>query len=225
MKRKLWSAVFVVATLICSCGKKLENNSLDFPKTSWEMDMDEVLEALGEEKEDMELFKTDNSGSMFSLKERELFGEKTELINFQFYDFAGNGTQKFCYVQVNYPDDADMNHVLNEMKKVYGEPQNGVTFYEPYAIMGELREFQPKDPDKIKSWALDSVAGLIGEENLADYQKSWGAFQQGLNQDNWDAFIHNTRTVRVSWITDQKWNRLEFDAMGMNIYNAVKSSR
>lgn len=185
--------------------------------------MDEVMGAWGAEKEDTRHFETDELGTMFTLEGRELFGEKTELINFQFYDFAGSGTQEFCYVQVTYPDDTDMDHMLEEMKKVYGEPQEGIISYLPYVILETLQEFQPKDPDKVKSWALDRVADLIGEGKLADYQKPWEAFQQGLDQENWDVFIHNTRTVRVSWITDQEWNRLEFDVMGMKIYNAVKS--
>jgi hypothetical protein len=88
-------------------------------------------------------------------------------------------------------------------------------------ILEELKEFQPEDPDKIKSWALDRVSDLIDKEKLADYQKPWEAFQQGIDQDHWDTFINNTRTVRVSWITDAEWNRLEFDATGMKIYHTI----
>ncbi len=221
MKKKLPIIVFIAAIVLCACGKKQEDNSLNFPKTTWEMGMDEVMSAWGAKKEDTKHFKSDDLGSMFTLEGQELFGEQTELINFQFYDFAGGGTQEFCYVQVTYPDDADMDQVLTEMKKAYGEPHEGITFYIPYMILEELKEFQPEDPDKIKSWALDRVSDLIDKEKLADYQKPWEAFQQGIDQDHWDTFINNTWTVRVSWITDAEWNRLEFDATGMKIYHTI----
>ncbi len=134
----------------------------------------------GSKNEDTKHFKSDELGSMFTLEGQELFGEQTELINFQFYYFAGGGTQEFCYVQVTYPDDADMDHVLTEMKKAYGEPQEGITFYIPYMILEELKEFQPEDPDKIKSWALDRVSDLIDKEKLADYQKHGKLSSRGL---------------------------------------------
>lgn len=180
MKKKLSIVIFIAAIFLCSCENKQENSSLNFPKTTWEMGMDEVMGAWGAEKEDTRHFETDELGTMFTLEGRELFGEKTELINFQFYDFAGSGTQEFCYVQVTYPDDNDMDHVLEEMKKVYGEPQEGIISYLPYVILETLQEFQPKDPDKVKSWALDRVADLSEKESWRIIKNRGKLFSKGL---------------------------------------------
>ncbi len=51
MKKKLPIIVFIAAIILCACGKKQEDNSLNFPKTTWEMGMDEVMSAWGGRKE------------------------------------------------------------------------------------------------------------------------------------------------------------------------------
>ena len=67
-----------------------------FPETIGEMDKDEVMEAQEQRKKTWSFLNTDDSDSMFSLKEQEVFGKKTELINFRFYNLTGNRTQEFC---------------------------------------------------------------------------------------------------------------------------------
>ena len=90
----------------------------------------------GAKKVDTKHFKSDELGSMFTLEGQELFGEQTELINFQFYDFAGGGTQEFCYVQVTYPDDADMDQVLTEIKGIWRATRRYYILYSVYDFGG-----------------------------------------------------------------------------------------
>ncbi len=218
MKKHIAMAL-IAAAMLCSCGKKEANSNLEFPQTTWDMSMEEAMEAWGVTEETVKNYDSDDA---FVIEEYELFGEKTESIKFEFYDFEGDGEQKLAQVFATYPADADMGHVSEEMQKVYGEPDPDVTFYYPYSALETLKAYEAKEPDSVTNWALGSVAEVIPADERKDYREPWEFYQYGLNEENWDQFIQDSRLVRISLLTDGGWNRVEFNATNKWIYETIQ---
>lgn len=210
-----------VAMLLCSCGKKEESRNLVFPKTTWDMGMDEIVDAWGLTGEDIKDYGRDDA---IVIEGYELFGEKTESINFQFYDFENDGAYEFIGVLVTYPDDADMVHVAEEMQKEYGEPDPDVKFYYLNSPLGSLSAYESGEPDSVKNWASGSVGGLIPAAETETYRDEWKAYQSYLTDEDWDTFINDSRLVRISLLTDGGWNRVEYNASNQWIYETIKNS-
>lgn len=218
MKKHIVTA-FIAAAMLSSCGIKEANENLEFPRTTWDMSMEEAMDAWGVTEETVKDYDRDD---VFVIEGYELFGEETESIKFQYYDFEGNGEPKLMQVFVTYPSDADMDHVSAEMQKVYGEPDPDVTFYYPYSALDTLIPYKTKDLDSATSWALGSVAEVIPADEQKDYREPWEFYQYGLNEENWDQFIQDSRLIRISLITDGGWNRVEFNSSNKWICEAIQ---
>ena len=217
--KKYAAIALIAAVMLCSCGKKEKNEKLEFPRTTWDMSMEEAMDAWGVTEETVKDYDSDD---VFVIEGYELFGEETESIHFQFYDYEGNGAKKLTQVFVTYPADADMDHVSEEMQKVYGEPDPDVTFYYPYSALEILKAYETKEPDSVTNWALGSVAEVIPADERNDYREPWEIYQYGLNEENWDQFIQDSRLIRISLLTDNGWNRVEFNAANQWIYETIQ---
>lgn len=209
----------MTAVLLCSCGSKEEDKKLEFPKTTWDMSMAEVKEAWNVPEENVKNYDED---TVYVIEGSELFGEKTDQINFQFHDMDLDGNPELMQVLVTYPKDADMEQVRQEMQKVYGEPDPDVKFYSLYSALESLQPYETKEPGSVTNWALGSVADRIPADEREDYREPWEAYQYGLNAENWDQFIQDSRLVRISLLTDNGWNRIEFNAANQWIYETIK---
>lgn len=218
MKKYAAIALMAVA-MLCSCGRKEKNENLEFPRTTWDMSREEAMDAWDVTEETI---KDVDSDDVFAIEGYELFGEETESINFQFYDFEGDGEKKLTQVFVTYPSDADMDHVAEEMQKVYGEPDPDVTFYYPYSALDTLMPYSAKNLDSVTNWALGSVAEVIPADERKDYREPWEFYQYGLNEENWDQYIQDSRLIRISLLTDNGWNRIEFNAANQWIYETIQ---
>ncbi len=98
--KKYGIITFLMALVLCSCTPNKVNEKLEFPKTTWDMSMDEAMEAWELSEEDLADFERDD---IIFIEGYELFGEKTESINFQYYDFGDDGTKELAQVFVIYP--------------------------------------------------------------------------------------------------------------------------
>ncbi|MDE5700526.1 MAG: hypothetical protein K2I96_24525, partial [Lachnospiraceae bacterium] len=85
-----------------------------------------------------------------------------------------------------------------------------------------LMPYEAKDLDSVTSWALGSVAEVIPADERKDYREPWEFYQYGLNEENWDQFIQDSRLIRISLITDGGWNRVEFNSSNKWICEAIQ---
>ncbi len=88
LMRKWILLLLVFSFLLCSCSRKESDTSLEFPGTSWGMDMREVQDALDLDEKDIGYTYVSDVciSSMFHTEDYELFGAKTKSIDFQFLD-------------------------------------------------------------------------------------------------------------------------------------------
>ena len=131
MKKRIafWGCVLL---FLCSCGK---TQTLNFPKTSWDMTPEEVLEAYQIEQEDTAFYKEQGRSTAFMLENQKVFGEIAQTVTFNFMNMEleegedirifdekkENGKRILLEVTVSYPKTADMEQVEENMEKLYGE--------------------------------------------------------------------------------------------------------
>ncbi len=219
--KKISIIPFLIVILLCSCASNKVNDNLEFPKTTWDMSRDEVMKAWNLTEEDLVDFERED---VIYIKGYELFGEKTESINFQFYDFGDEGAYELVQVLVSYPTDADMEHVSEEIQKVYGKPDPDMNFYYLYSALESLSAYETKEPGSVTNWGTGSIGDLIPVEEQEYYREQWESYQSGLNEDNWEEFKQNSRLERISLLTDNGWNRVEFNAANQMIYETIKNT-
>ncbi|MDE6920236.1 MAG: hypothetical protein K2P89_10100, partial [Lachnospiraceae bacterium] len=90
---------FLIVILLCSCTSNKINKNLEFPKTTWDMGREEIMKAWDLTDEELTDFERED---VIVIKGYELFGEMTDSINFQFYDFGDDGPYELMQVFVNY---------------------------------------------------------------------------------------------------------------------------
>ena len=211
--------VFITVILLCSCSKKVDSDFLEFPKTNWGISMTETLNAYGITEKDTSDYK---DGSVFVINGYQMFGEKTSKIIFNFINFK-KGDPKLCSVRVTYPESADMNKVLKEMKKAYGKTVSDIRIYGLFQVFEDrLPEKNYAESDHLKLWASKkSVFQSIPENQYENYSNRWEKYQPSLNNDNWGTFSQNARLVTVVWSDNGEFPSLEKFALDFNGYNLV----
>lgn len=221
MKKKICLCIVCLLSIfLCSCGKK-EDPSLNFPGLAWGMTPKEAKEALKLQDEDLDVSEESGRGSAFIVNDFELFGIKTKHTSFQFLDFADQGNYRFCEVVAQYPDDADMDSVCEELKKRYGEPLPEITLYELNAFLGMFGPETFKDSEQIKVWGTQDVSEQIPEKESAAYYQAWKPFLKSLTDDEaWDIFINTAKMNAILLQKDSK--SLMFFAYHEGVWNAVK---
>lgn len=230
-KRAFVTTLFLVLTIIlCSCGEKEGDGSLEFPKTKWGMTRAEVLEAYDMEREDASDWQDDGYGTTFAVEGKKLFGEETGRIQFEFLDI-GSGTQQLCVVSVEYPDDADMNRVLKNMRKEYGDTVPEITMYQPSTESpGILVEEHVAESETMKVWGSTFVNQEIPEEHFADYRTLWsGLSPLEVKEESWEEFYGKSRLAGILWSDDGgvpgAENALYFNAYNLMVCNQMKGEQ
>lgn len=225
MKKIVLIVIIIIVTFACACSIKISAKNFDLPQITWGMSMDEVFYAYGITKEDTSRYINQGRGSMFTLNDYELFGETTSQIDFHFLDIGDNGNLVLCYVTAEYPETADMDKVLHNMQKIYGDTVSNVSIYDKYsAFTGEnLHETKYEESEHLKIWANCSLSAVIPENESEDYKNLWieQKLQPGLSEENWEEFCENSKLVTVRWY-DEAWIRLDFDAYNLAVYNTLK---
>ncbi|GKX27530.1 hypothetical protein SH1V18_00100 [Vallitalea longa] len=217
--KKVAFIIFTTVILFCSCSKKADSDYKEFPKTNWGMSITETLNAYEISKKDTINYRENYS---FTIEGYELFGEKTSMILFNFIYFEKENP-KLCAVRVNYPESADMNNVLKEMKKEYGETVSNISNYYLFgAFENKLPVYKYTESDHLKLWAnKKSVIESIPENQHVDYRNLWKNYQTSLRDDNWDTFSQNANMVTVVWSDNGEFPARENYALDFYAYNLV----
>lgn len=225
----VWTAV-LLTLLFGACGMQKQEEELNVPDTAWGMTAEEVLEAFGATWADAEILSAGNTGVSFALEGRELFGEKTDRMIFQFIDLKkGAGRPVLCGAEVIYGDGADMESVLREMKQAYGETLPQISRFgllQPLGT-GELPQYDYADSGVQRLWGTSTVAERVPQAREADYIRMWKEIQSGLTEENWPKFAQDARLVTVIWSLDgegtlgQK-NALSYDAFNYVVYREAE---
>lgn len=170
----LLASLLLVCGLLSSCGSAPQGAGaqLCLPGLEWGQPMDEALKALDTSLEALssEDYALDEEygGGRVRLRNREIFGQKSaEMIltfatDFYYIDpekYADRKNGFLCEVRISYPEDADMDAVLAEMKKSFGEPAETVETYSTYE---ELPTEYTSD-DHNQYWAGPAISQVVDE--------------------------------------------------------------
>lgn len=242
--KKLWSMVIMVimsaALLLSAYTVEGADTALNFPNMDWKMGREEVMQAGGFTEEDLADYSAESQYSSVLIKEGyEVFGVESVYTAFELFDF-GSGKQELFCVTVNYPDDADMEHVLEEMEKAYGETVSDVAVYELFdplvaASTGQLYKKDYAQSEHVKIWSGRSVSEAVPKGQEDDYKRVWQekshpeatrSFQPGLNDENWEEFSQNAKMNVIFWLEEGQdvmysGNTLCFLALNQHVYDEV----
>ena len=170
----LLASLLLVCGLLSSCGSAPQGAGaqLCLPGLEWGQPMDEALKALDTSLEALspEDYALDEEygGGRVRLRGQEAFGQKSaEMIltfatDFYYIDpekYADRKNGFLCEVRISYPEDADMDAVLAEMKKSFGEPAETVETYSTYE---ELPTEYTSD-DHNQYWAGPAISQVVDE--------------------------------------------------------------
>ena len=168
----LFTTVLLLCAVLTSCNSAPKSADLCLPGLEWGQPMDEALKALDTSLEALssEDYALDEEygGGRIRLRNREIFGQKSaEMIltfatDFYYIDpekYADRKNGFLCEVRISYPEDADMDAVLAEMKKSFGEPAETVETYSTYE---ELPTEYTSD-DHNQYWAGPAISQVVDE--------------------------------------------------------------
>ncbi len=206
---------------------------LQFPDSAWGMTLEEVLDAYGITRDDTDLLEEGDTGSAFAVSGREVFGEEASRILFQFIDpEKGNGEPKLCAAEISYPDDADMENVLKEMEKAYGDTLPDVRIFSMFDSLdsGGIPQNDYIEAEDLKLWGSCTVGEAVPEEQKDDFGELWEELQTGLTADNWESFSNEARLATAVWSAGSEEfqtlekNGVKFDAYNYIVYEAIMTS-
>jgi hypothetical protein len=189
------------------------------------MSMVDVLKAYGITKDDTINYDEDNA---FGIKGYKLFGEETDIIMFSFLNFE-KGKPKLVAVKVTYPEGSDMNKVLKEMKKLYGDTVSDISIFDTFLMTDELKERKFTESEHLALWVSEkSILQTISGKNSEDYKELWKKYKYGLKEDTWDIFSKNSKLVTVAWTDNGEYPSkskyaLDFDAFNLVASNEIKN--
>ena len=165
----LFTAVLLLCGILSACNSAPQSAGLCLPGLEWGQSVDEALTALGASQEELgEDFYSETGGSSYAiLRDQEVFGQKSAEIMLLFGSAYASpeNTQEtvstLTQVTISYPDDADMDAVLAEMKKSFGEPAETV---ETYSTYDELPTEYTSD-DNNQYWAGPAIREAVDGEH------------------------------------------------------------
>lgn len=157
---------FIMLPSLTASTLQTQSDSLCLPQAKWDSSIDDTLAAFGATREELgdDFYPSGYYGGGYAIvKGKTVFGvESTELLlNFQqTEDKAGS----LIYVAIHYPEDADMETVLSEMKKAYGEPAEDGSFQR----YGELDSIKVTSDPSNRYWlGVEASQFLTPEEKEA----------------------------------------------------------
>lgn len=222
MKKVVFILILVAVVFLCSCGKKEDIDRLVLPKTTWGMSVQEVLDAYGITKEDTIMYEEMHRAVSFGLEDYELFGKAAFRTWFSFVDTMNNGNMELGGITVQFSEDTDMEHVLDNMKKAYGKTVPEFKVYHGMQVFDTLDGEEYTDSDSLKLWASRPVADFIPEKEYKEYGALWKDHLSTLNEENWDEFAREARMVTVACWYNASGNQISFDAYNLLIFNELK---
>ena len=214
--------------LLPSCNKVKHNENYEFPKTTWNMNVKDVLQAYDADEEDI---KYSDEKYTLIIENQEVFGEKGAEITFQFSDLRKTNPT-LTQIEVMYPDDANMNKILKNMKSMYGAVSSKVNFFGYYNIIEtQFLESSCEETEHLKLWSSTLIKDKIPANELKTYQTLWSKYQKPVADDQkWDYFISEANMIGIAWTdnneipmlkeknADNK-NKLYFDIVNLKLYD------
>lgn len=229
--KRICSVMGIILAAVCfsACAeKKVDSNGLEFPGMKWGMVKDEAFEAAGIKDEDVSDDSTEASfGSAYIVEGYEAFGEKSDRASFSFFDM-GNGEQKLCAVFVEYPKDADMDRVLEQMKKAYGDTVPKINVFGQFQELGigQQSGYDYEESEHLKLWSGATIEEMIPEGKEDDYMELWQEqIPSGTNSETWEDALKNAGLEIALWTDDSqgRGNGVYFMAYNLLAFNELAS--
>lgn len=217
--------------VLSSCKSKESTEYLEFPKTNWDMTLDQVKTAYEVEEKDISNYM---ENSYLEIEGYKIFEEKSLKVKFHFGDIRGV-SNKLIAVEVEYPEDANMKKVLKHMTKTYGDTASEVNFisYSSLLMNDRFNEFPSQETEHLKVWSTGKLVDIVPKDKLDQYKEMWTKYLRAIPYDNnWDRLLDEGSLVTVGW-TDQNEigiqanknmlnNKLYFDAMHLKVYQYIQ---
>lgn len=216
--------------IVCSCGQnKTKEGYLEFPKLQWGMTMEEVKEVLEIEEENIshEMIGQMATSIRVENESEKIFGEKYNRLFLEFIDF-GDGIRKLCSVSVQYErKSADMDQVIKNMEKEYGETVSSITEYSTFNALKvdgkqEFTENTVEETDNIKLWKGISMGEILEKVQYETYRKTWGNYQDGFDEELWESFLKNASVTIVFDNRDADYPTISWNAYNYCVYDFIK---
>ena len=167
---KRWTlllAMLLTVTFLSSCSSsilEIESDSLCLPDVEWGSSIDDTLAAFDTTREELgeDFYANGDSGSGYAiLKGKTVFGvECTDML--LSFEMTADKSGSLIYAAIHYPKDAAMDTVMDEMKKVYGNPEETGRFRR-YNEQ-ETEEIVPDSPNRY--WLGQEAIRSLSEEDL-----------------------------------------------------------
>lgn len=175
---------------------------LEFPKTNWDMSLWEVMQAYDIAADTAGVTVLDDE-SAFSVDGLEFFGQKTSNVIFSFQSGADD---KACLakVQLNYPDDADMQLVRKHLQNAYGSSMKR------YMVLSQSgSHYMARVQEETEHYAFWHnslrISEYLNEEDLAVFQRLAEDKDEELEAAGaWIAYVQNAPLVVLTWEDDAK---------------------
>ena len=167
-KFPIFIGVVLICTFLSSCSSSIletESDSLCLPDVEWGSSIDDTIAAFDTTREELreDFYANGDSGSGYAiLKGKTVFGvECTDML--LSFEMTADKSGSLIYAAIHYPQNADMDKVLAEMKKNFGESEKKVIFY--LYSKSQTTETCVSD-DTNQYWAGVSLDNRLSEEDM-----------------------------------------------------------
>ena len=168
---KRWTlllAMLLTVTFLSSCSSSLfetESDSLCLPNVEWGSSIDDTLSAFDTTREKLgeDFYASGNYGNGYAiLKDETVFGvECTDML--LSFELTADKSGSLIYAAIHYPQNADMDKVLAEMKKNFGESEEEIIFF-PYSKSWGSGKFVSDSINQY--WAGMSLTDRLSEDEM-----------------------------------------------------------
>lgn len=196
-------SLFCLLMLLSACHTPSDvKNLLEFPKTNWNMSLQEVMQAYDITADTAGVtVLEDESG--FSVDELELFGQKTTNTIFYFQSQA-DGKADLVKVLLNYPDDADMQLVRKELQNAYGGSMKQYTLLRQNGASYE-EEIKEKTEHYAFWHSKLPISEYLNKTDMEAFQQFATSKDEELNAGGaWITYMQNAPLVTITWEDDAK---------------------
>lgn len=191
--------VLPLILLLISCSQEEKSKHIIFQDTYWGMTPDELLKSYNFTKDDIDYEKSED-GITVSIPNMKVLETKSEGVIFQFYKVKENKYGLYG-VTVSYLDELDMNLVLQELKKEYGEPSKEHKEYKSNLEDNQFKKITYKESEHEK-YFIDSeyLDTQLKEKQKKQLKKIFEKRYHSLeNNKNWEDFLSNVPMATIYW--------------------------
>ena len=164
----LFIGVVLICTFLSSCSSSLfetESDSLCLPNVEWGSSIDDTLAAFDATREELgeDFYASGDYGNGYAiLKDKTVFGvECTDML--LSFELTADKSGSLIYAAIHYPENADMDKVLAEMKKNFGESEEEIIFF-PYSKNWKSGKLVSDSINQY--WAGVSLADRLSEDEM-----------------------------------------------------------